>query len=100
MAVSFQSLAWRPIVEGKTAVMFVALGMACAECARVIVYLTDAFEINRETREIKGGCINNVHWRTKGMDAAAQCDFCGKDLSDCAAEELRFWVDAETEMPA
>lgn len=96
MGISLNMLNWSPVVEGRMAVMFVTTAMACPECARAIVDLSEAFIQDERVRDVIGGRIGNVHWRTKGMDVGFQCDLCRKALPESQhqrmGEELRFWV--------
>ena len=95
MGISLNGLDWRPIIEGKIAVMFVTTAMACMECARVVVGVTDEFAVDKETREVTGGRIGNIFWRSKGHDIAEHCDLCGAERVHALAEELRFFVEVQ-----
>lgn len=96
MAVSFHVLDWCPVIENNVVVAFVATTLACPTCARVIVQHTDAFLVDRETRQVTGGRAGNIHWRTKGHDVAIKCDFCDEEAEpEGHFEEFRFSVLAE-----
>jgi len=100
MGIDLGSLAWSPVVEGRKVVMFVARAMACVECARAVAGLSEAFVEDETVRDIVGGRIGNVHWRTKGMDVGLRCDLCRKALPESQyqrmGEELRFWVEVSS----
>lgn len=98
MSISLNVLDWRPIIEGDTVVAFVTTAMACMECARVVVGVTDDFVVEKETREVTGGRIGNIYWRSKGHDIAERCDLCGAErFRNALAEELRFFVEVRNE---
>ena len=91
--IHMQAFDWVPIMGGKTAVTFVAGVWACQCCAFRIRAHSDELT---NYGHVDGGCRGNVYWRSKGMDAAEKCDICGTDLSNRAAEELRFWVEVKS----
>jgi hypothetical protein len=95
VSVSLNTLNWSPIIEGKTVVIFVTTAMACAECAKIVVGFTEEYAIDQETREVLGGRIGNVHWRSKSLDISECCDLCGAQTGNRLREELRFWVEVQ-----
>ena len=100
MGINLGSLVWVPIVEGRAVVMFVASATVCVECARAVAGLSEAFVQDETVRDIVGGRIGNIHWRTKGMDVGLRCTLCQKALPEIKfqrmGEELRFRVEVSS----
>jgi hypothetical protein len=100
MGIDLGSLVWNPVVEGRAVVMFVASAIACPECVAAVAGLSDAFVQDEMVRDIVGGRIGNIHWRTKGMDVGLRCNLCQKALPESEfqrmGEELRFRVEVQS----
>lgn len=92
--IQLQALNWAPSMSNSTVVVFSTIAMTCQCCAFRIRAHSDALTNHGG---VDGGQKGNVLWRSKGIDIADKCDFCGMDLSGDAAEELRFFVEVACE---